>query len=100
MKNALKRFDKEVERLERKFDIFTIDVSGFCDKVIAKKRIGNEEKISGMLKLDATLYMYLGLSSTKKEREETKKKSRIIYRAIKTIDKALGDSLLSHQDKP
>ena len=40
------------------------------------------------------MYCNLGSDSTKTERLETKKQSRAIYRAIKTIDKSLGDSLL------
>ena len=100
MKDALRIFEKEIEELERDFNIFEVDVAKFCDKIIARDSISNNVKIDGMLRLDATLYMHLGSGSKKSEREETKKKSRTIYRAIKTLDKALGDSFLSHQDKP
>lgn len=91
--------EREIEKLERKFDIFELDVHGFCDKVLSRKRATDRQKIDSLLELDATMYMYLGSDSKRSEHTETKKKSRIIYRAIKNIDKALGDSLLSHQDK-
>ena len=100
MKDALRLFEKDIEKMERNFDIFSVDVASFCNKVIARKRVSDDAKIDAMLRLDATLYMYLGSGSRKAERDETKKKSRIIYRAIKTINRALGDSFLSHQDKP
>ena len=93
-------FEKEIEKIQKKrFDIFELDVSGFCDKVASRKRATDQQKVDAMLELDATLYMYLGSDSKKSERRETKKKSRIIYRAIKNINYALGDSLLSHQDR-
>lgn len=43
------------------------------------------------------MYTNLGSDSTKTDRNETKKKSRIIYRAIKNIDRDLGDMLLINQ---
>ena len=99
MKQSLKSFKKEIELIERSFDIFNLDVDSFCNKVSGRKSIKDEDKIDAMLMLDATLYMYLGSDSTKKEKEETKKKSRVIYRSIKRLDRALGESFLSHQDK-
>ena len=99
MKQGIRIFEKEIEKIERNFDIFEVDVAKFCDKVIGRKSLSDAQKIDSMLRLDATLYMYLGSTSTKTLRDETRKKSRVIYRAIKRIDKALGDSFLSHQDK-
>lgn len=99
MKDALRIFEREIEQMEKGFDIFTVDVSKYCEDIMSRKDVDDTKKIDGMLRLDATLYMHLGVGSKKSEREETKKKSRVIYRAIKTIDKALGDSFLSHQDK-
>lgn len=84
----------------KKFDIFDIDVKTFCNKVIDHKRMTNKDKIDNLLELDATLYMHLGVGSTKSQIEQTKKLSRIIYRSIKSIDDALGNSFLMHQDPP
>jgi len=100
MKEALRLFEKDIEKIERNFDIYKVDVAAFCNKIIARKRISDAAKIDAMLRLDATLYMQLGIESRKADRDETKKKSRVIYRAIKTIDKPLGNSFLSHQDRP
>ena len=64
------------------------------------RKYKNPNKIlDKLLCLDAQLYMNLGRSSTKTEREEVKKESRKIYRAIKKIDPKLGDLFLVHQDK-
>ena len=82
-----------------RFDIFTINVRQFCDQVVNHKNMNNKDKIDNLLELDATLYMHLGSGSTKSEIAQTKKQSRHIYRAIKSIDDALGTSFLSHQDK-
>ena len=44
------------------------------------------------------MYTNMGSDSTKTEREETKKRSRSIYRAISKIDKETGKNLLYHMD--
>jgi hypothetical protein len=48
--------------------------------------------------MDSIMYTKLGIDSTKTEREETKKRSRIIYKAIRDIDFYLGCALLRTQD--
>jgi hypothetical protein len=45
------------------------------------------------------MYTNLGSDSTKSEIEEVKKKSRVIYRAIKDLDSFQGSQLLYYQDK-
>ena len=45
------------------------------------------------------MYTNLGSDSTKSEIEEVKKKSRVIYRAIKELDSFEGSQLLYYQDK-
>jgi hypothetical protein len=40
----------------------------------------------------------MGIDSSLTEKRETKKKSRIIYRAIKSFNKRVGDSFLQHMD--
>lgn len=56
------------------------------------------ERINKLLELDAIMYTNLGSDSTKAEKLEVKKNSRIIYRAIKDLDLETGKLLLQHQD--
>ena len=56
------------------------------------------ERINQLLEIDATMYTNLGSDSTKAEKQEVKKNSRIIYRAIKDLDFDTGKLLLQHQD--
>lgn len=56
------------------------------------------ERINQLLELDAIMYTNLGSDSTKAEKLEVKKNSRIIYRAIKDLDFDTGKLLLQHQD--
>jgi len=67
------------------------------DKILNYKTISNKDKINRLLEIDAVMYTNLGSDSTKTEINETKKKSRVIYRAIKTLDRDLGDMLLVNQ---
>jgi len=59
----------------------------------------DKQKIDGLLELDAQLYTELGIDSTKADKVETRRKSRIIYREIRSIDKKDGNLLLNHLDK-
>ena len=59
----------------------------------------DRQKIDGLLELDARLYTELGIDSTKADKIETRRKSRIIYREIRSIDKKDGNLLLNHLDK-
>ena len=59
----------------------------------------DRQKIDGLLELDARLYTELGVDSTKADKVETRRKSRIIYREIRSIDKKDGNLLLNHLDK-
>jgi hypothetical protein len=67
------------------------------DKILNYKTISNKDKIDRLLEMDAIMYTNMGSDSTKTERNEAKKKSRVIYRAIKTLDRDLGDMLLVNQ---
>lgn len=58
-----------------------------------------KERIELLLEADTNMYTNLGLDSTKSEKEEVKKKSRVIYRAIKELDNSIGSQLLYYQDK-
>jgi hypothetical protein len=100
MSTKLTYFEREYPRIRgNMYNVFELDVDKYCNKLLSIKKYSDKEKIDGMLELDATMYMNLGSDSTKSEIRETKKKSRIIYRAIKSVDKTLGDSFLSYQDK-
>ena len=57
-----------------------------------------ERRIDQLLSEDANMYTNLGSDSTKAEKEEVKKNSRAIYRAIKDLDESTGKLLLQHQD--
>ena len=81
------------------FNVFELDVQGFCDKILSYKTLTDRKKIDYLLELDAVMYVNQGCDSTKSEKVETKKKSRVIYRHIKKIDSSLGGQLLIHQDK-
>lgn len=56
------------------------------------------ERINQLLEMDAIMYTNLGSDSTKAEKQEVKKNSRIIYRAIRDLDIETGKLLLQHQD--
>jgi hypothetical protein len=56
------------------------------------------ERVNELLEIDAIMYTNLGSDSTKAEKQEVKKNSRIIYRAIKDLDFDTGKLLLQHQD--
>ena len=56
------------------------------------------ERVNELLEIDATNYTNLGSDSTKAEKLDVKKKSRMIYKAIKDLDLETGKLLLQHQD--
>lgn len=92
-------FDREYSKIKQKsFDIKELDVAAFCDKVSSYTTKKEIEKTDALLELDTLMYTMLGIESSIKDKRETKKKSRIIYRTIKSYNKTLGDSLLQHMD--
>lgn len=56
------------------------------------------QRINELLEIDAIMYTNLGSDSTKADKQEVKKNSRIIYRAIRDLDHDTGKLLLQHQD--
>ena len=66
-------------------------------KIVGYKTWTDKRKVDALLEIDATAYTNLGIDSTKTEIERTKKDSRFIYRAIKSIDEKLGKELLFTQ---
>jgi len=69
------------------------------DKIVGFKSIRKRVKIDRLLEIDANQYTTLGVDSTKTEKEEVKKNSRYIYRAISKLNKELGTKFLQFQDK-
>ncbi len=61
---------------------------------ILELEITKKEKIDKLLEYDTDLYTRLGIDSLKKEKEETKKESKRVYKAIKTLDENIGNELL------
>jgi hypothetical protein len=69
------------------------------EKILNFKTWDDKKKIDELLQIDARIYANQGIDSTKAEKENGKIKSRKIYKAIKEIDKSLGDSFLQLMDK-
>lgn len=57
-----------------------------------------KERIDQLLFEDACMYTNLGSDSTKAEKAEVKKNSKVIYKAIKDLDGYTGKLLLEHLD--
>jgi len=73
------------------------NVNEFIDEVMSSSKT-NKEKKNKLLEYDSKMYCYLGIDSTKKEKEDAKKKSRAIYRAIAKFDPVLGKNFLWYLD--
>lgn len=70
----------------------------FIEKVLGYKTWSDKRKIDALLEYDCNMYTNLGSDSTKNEINQTKKKSRAIYRAIKEIDYDAGKNYLWQMD--
>lgn len=68
------------------------------DKILGFTTWTNKRKLDALLRIDCTLYCFLGKESTKAEKDEVKKQSRKIYKAIKTFDPSSGDAFLKAMD--
>jgi hypothetical protein len=68
------------------------------DNILAEQ-IPDNQKIDKLLELDCNLYTNLGSDSTKTEKQEVKRMSRKIYKAIQGINEPIGKSLLQSIDK-
>lgn len=65
---------------------------------VVKSKLSDRDKVDELFRLDCKMYTELGSDSTKTEIQETKKNSRIIYRAVREIDFWLGSACLRTQD--
>ena len=66
---------------------------------IINQDITDKQKIDKLLELDCNMYTNLGSDSLKSEKQEVKRMSKKIYRAIQDINEAIGKSLLQAMDK-
>jgi hypothetical protein len=69
------------------------------DRIIEFTTWSTRKKIDELFRIDSYMYTNLGTDSTKKEREDVKKKSRHIYRAIQKINPDLAKDLIYHMDR-
>lgn len=68
------------------------------EKIAEFKSWSEKRKIDELLRIDCVMYTNMGSDSTKKERLDTKKRSRSIYRLIQKINPEVGKSFLYHMD--
>lgn len=68
------------------------------EKIISQD-ITDKEKIDKLLELDCNMYTNLGIDSTKTEKQEVKRMSKKIYKAIQNINEVIGKSLIQSIDK-
>lgn len=68
------------------------------EKILNFKSWTNKRKIDELLRIDCNMYTNMGTDSSKKERQDTKKRSKTIYRSISKIDEPIGNSLVKAMD--
>lgn len=68
------------------------------ERVINFSSWNDRKKIDELFRIDTYMYTNLGLDSLKKERDEVRKKSRYIYKAIAKIDPKTGKGLIYNMD--
>jgi len=69
------------------------------DKILSYKTWKTRRKVDALLEMDCIQYTRLGIDSSKKEKEEVRRNSRKIYKAIKTLDNRMGSEFLMAMDK-
>ena len=69
------------------------------DKILNYKTYSDKQKIDSLLEIDANLYCNLGKETNKTERLEVKRYSKLIYKAIKSINADTGNLFLQHMDQ-
>lgn len=65
---------------------------------VMSSSLNDKQKKDKLLEYDTMMYCYLGIDSTKTEKERVKKNSRAIYRSITKLDPRLGKSFLWYLD--
>jgi hypothetical protein len=65
---------------------------------VMSSSLNDKQKKDKLLEYDTMMYCYLGIDSTKTDKETVKKNSRAIYRSITKLDPRLGKSFLWYLD--
>ena len=68
------------------------------EKILGFTTWTDKQRLDELLRMDCALYCALGTDSTKAEREDVKRKSRKIYKGIKTFDPQSGEMFLRVMD--
>lgn len=68
------------------------------DKIVQFKTWKRRKKIDELFRIDSWMYTNLGSESTKSEKDEVKRKSKAIYKAVNKINPSIGKSLIFHMD--
>jgi len=68
-----------------------------AEKIAKDFQLSVSERVSELLRLDATQYTNLGIDSKKYEKDKVK--SKFIYKQVKGISEYDGNLLLNHLDK-
>ena len=68
------------------------------DKIVEFKTWTIKQKLDELFRIDCDMYTNLGIESTKKERDEVKRMSKQIYKAISKIDSNIGKHLIVNMD--
>ena len=70
------------------------------DKIVCYKTIKNKEKIDRLLEIRSNyIANNIGIGISKKDRNNIRKNSRYIYKAISKINEEVGNKFLQSQDK-
>ena len=69
------------------------------EKIISFSSWTDKEKKDELLRIDCSMYTYLGKDSSKQDLEQVKKNSRVIYKSLKAIDHNLSELLMNAIDK-
>lgn len=76
----------------------TDELHSVVGKLLTAEFESDRQKIDELLMINVNLHCQLGSDSSKSEKEHVKKLSRILFRAIKTIDKYEGENFIRTQD--
>ena len=75
------------------------DIKELAKQIATDFELSIKERTDKLLELDCNMYTNLGTDSTKTQKQEVKKNSKYIYKAIKGIDETSGNILLAALDE-
>ena len=75
------------------------NLEAYIEEVLSNDSWDERQKKDELYRIDCKMYTNLGTDSTKADRNEVKKKSRMIYKAIQKINPHEGTQLLQAIDK-